>query len=430
MQSLQNAVSRLTYSIERLLKLDISYLLSGGLWTSLSFAVGVLGSLATMVAFGNLLPREAYGIYNYLLSLGASLSFLTLSGTGPAVMRAVARGYESVVLVAFKFQLKYNFIAVATILAAAFYYGYKGNTLFAWSLALLAFAYPLAEAFHIYKQILTGRRRFDTLTKITNIVTLIGVFITVGALLYTDNVLILIVIYTSMSLVPNIIAYRMVTRNIDKRRPEPEQIKEMKRTAFHLTGAGVIGIIASYIDRIVLFQVAGPVALAVYSFALAGPDRLKSLIKNWMSIALPNLTRRSIAQIRQVLYRRIGLSILVGSAVFLAYFFIAPVLFKIFLPRYLDAIAYSQIIAAGLITTPVSVYIGSIFSSQNMIRAMYALNFGNHISRIVLFVTLGWLWQIWGLVVALIASQAINAVISIIIWEIESRRLIKINELE
>src|SRR3989344_513029 len=102
------------------------YLAKGGFWTTLSFIVSTLASIATMVAFGNLLPRENFGTYNYLLSLGASLSFLTLTGMGPAVMRAVARGHGNVVPTAVSFQLKFNLLAVATTLLAALYYGYKG----------------------------------------------------------------------------------------------------------------------------------------------------------------------------------------------------------------------------------------------------------------------------------------------------------------
>ncbi|MDO8424104.1 MAG: oligosaccharide flippase family protein [bacterium] len=427
MQSLKNKVFNALRSSERLFKLDMVYLAKGGWWTTLSFLVGILASVITMIAFGNLLPRETYGTYNYLLSLGASLSFLTLTGIGAPVMRAVARGYESVVPTALRFQLKYNLLAVATILTAAAYYGYKGNALFAGSLAMLAFAYPIAEAFHIYAQVLTGKKRFDTLTKVTSAITLLGALITVAALLLTDNILILIGLYASMALLPKIIIYAFVTRHLDKTPPDPQQVREMKRTAFHLTYAGVIGVISSYIDKIILFQVAGPAALAVYGFAIAGPERLKSLIKNWMSIALPRLANKSLEQIRQIVYQRLTLSLAVGLSLTLFYWFSAPILFKIFLPRYLDAILYSQVLSLGLIVTPISVYIGSIFASQNMLRATYALNIGVPIVRIALYLVFVWLWQIWGLVAASLLSSTINAFYSIIIWEVEIRRLSKQN---
>ncbi len=404
------------------------YLTKGGFWTTLSFTVGLIASIASMIAFGNLLSRDAYGTYNYLLSLGASLSFLTLSGAGIAVTRAVARGHEAIVPRVLRLQLKYNLIAIGTVLTAAAYYGYKENFLFAAALTLLAIAYPLAEAFHIYVQVLTGKKRFDLLTKITSVITLLSTATTILTLFVTTNILAIIAVYTLMSIVPNIIAYRLTTRNLDTSTPNPEQIKEMQRTAFHLTGAGLVGTAAAYIDKILLFQVAGPASLAVYGFAIAGPERLKSLVKNWIGIAAPRLAESSLNEIRLVLYKRIGLSLILGACLSVVYILLAPFLFHLFLPRYLDAITFSQIQSLGLITAPIVIYLGAIFATQNMLRATYALSIGTQIVRITLFVVLGWLWQIWGLIVASILSSFLNALYSIIIWELEVRRLMKKHE--
>jgi O-antigen/teichoic acid export membrane protein len=428
MQSLRSMAFQILRSSERFFRLDMVYVAKGGLWTTLSFAIGTMASIVTMIAFGNLLPRETYGTYNYLLSLGASLSFLTLSGVGTGVMRAVARGHENVVPKALRFQLKYNLVAVATVMAAAIYYGYKGNLLFAGSLALLALAYPFAEAFHIYIQVLKGKKRFDELTKITSVIILVSTSATVITLLITENVLLLISMYAVMSLIPNVIAYRITARKLDRTEPEGSQVKEMERTAFHLTGAGLIGAAAQYIDKIVIFQAAGPAALAVYAFATAGPERLKGLVKSWISIAMPQLAQRSLPEIRRVMYWRIGFSLLIGITLSAAYFILAPALFRLFLPKYLDAIFYSQIQSLCLVAIPVTVYISSIFSSQNMLKATYALSIGTQISRITLFLVFGFYWQLWGLIIASLVSSVVNALYSLIVWEIEYRRLMLKNE--
>lgn len=407
---------------ETYIKADMVYVTKGGLWTTLSFLAGLSASIVTMIAFGNLLPRETYGTYSYLLSLGASLSFLTLSGAGIGVMRAVTKERENVIPAALRLQLKYNLVALATVLSAAFYYGYRGNTLFAWSLAILAFAYPLAEAFHVYVHILTGRKRFDTLTKITSIVTLLATLATVIILLLTQNILILIAEYAIMSLFPNIIVYLMVTRSIEKTAPNPEQLREMRRTAFHITGAGLIGTLAQYIDKILLFQIAGPVALAVYGFAIAGPDRLKSLVKNWMTIALPRLAERNAEEIDKVFYQRIRLALFIGALTALIYIVCAPFLFKLLLPKYLDSIRYSQAYALSLIFIPAVIYIGNIFYSQNMLRAVYISSTGIQALRIVLFLIFGWLYGTWGLIIAYFLTQVFSLIYCIVVWKKDALR--------
>jgi len=425
MQSLRNKALQALRSSEPFFKLDMVYATKGGFWTTLSFAIGAVCSLATMIAFGNLLPRETYGIYSYLISLGSSLTFLTLSGIGPAVTRAVARGIENIVPYALRMQLRYNLLAVATIGVAALYYSYKGNFTFGISLAFLATAYPIAEAFHIYVQVLTGKKRFDLLTKLTSAINITAAVATVITLLLTGNVLVIVLVFAFMSLVPKILAYRWVIRKLDKSLPRPEDLKEMRRTAFHITGAGIIGTVASYIDKIILFQVAGPVALAIYGFATAGPERLKSLLKGWISIALPRLTESSIHEIRSVFYKRIGLSVLIGTLLAVIYIIFSPPLFQWFLPKYLDSIFYSQIYALSLVAVPITIYTGSIFASQNMLRAIYAFNIGSQVARIVLFLIFGWLWQTWGLIVASLLSCLVNTIYTIMIWEFEIHRLIK-----
>lgn len=412
---------------EQSLGIDTTYLAKGGFWTALRFVAGIGASIATMVAFGNLLPKESYGTYSYLLSLAASLGFLTLSGLGPVVTRAVARGQENLVRYALSLQLRYNLLATATIAVAGLYYFFKGNSLFAISLGFLALAIPLEGAFHIYEHILIGRKRFDTLALFTILSTLGAAGGTVVALLFTDSPLILVVVYAILSVVPSFFIYRQVERSIPKSTPTQEDKQALKRSAFHITGAGIIGTIAQYADKIILFQVAGPAAVAVYGFATAGPERIKGLLKSWISTALPRLSERNLEEIHSAFYKRVGLSILFGLGAALIYAFLSPLLFKLFLPKYLDSIIYSQLYALGLIFIPALVYIGNIFYSQNMLRAIYITSTGMQIMRIAILVVCGYFWQAWGLVLGFIGFQAVSLVFCIFILEKEFARLKKLN---
>lgn len=401
------------------------YVTKGGFWTSLSFGAGIIASLATMIAFGNLVSKETYGTYNYLLSLSGTLSFLTLSGTGTSVIRAVARGFNNVAPYALRLQLKYNTLAIAGVAAAALYYSINGNQVFAVSLLILAISTPIAAAYHTYESILIGQKKFDHLTAITITSSLLAATLTVITLFFTQNVIVIVSVYSLMSLAPNIIAYNIVTRNLPKTTPDPQAISELKNTAFHLTGAGLISSLAQYIDKIILFQFAGPATLAIYGFAVAGPDRFKGLAKNWVSIALPRIAERSLREIREMFYLRIIFSLIIGIFLAIVYIGIAPFLFKYLLPQYLDAIIYSQVYALGLIVIPANVFIGYIFYGQNMLRAVYINSTMSQITRITLFAILAWQWQIWGLIFAYLISLIASLVYSIVIWEIEFRRLNK-----
>ncbi|RJQ14862.1 hypothetical protein C4553_00175 [Candidatus Parcubacteria bacterium] len=413
---------------QRYTGMDNIYLAKGGFWTTLRFTIGIIAAIGTGIAFGNLLPKETYGIYNYLLSLAGSLGFLTLTGMGTSVIRAVALGRDSVVPYSIKLQLRYNLFTVVAIGGIAAYYAIKGNAIFAISLGLLAIAVPISAVYHTYESVFIGKKRFDLLSLVGGISSFVAAVITIIALFYTKNIITIISIYSLVNLVPNIIAYLYTKKFLTKGEPDQESISELKRTGFHITAVGIIGALAQYLDKIVLFQAAGPVSLAIYGFAIAGPERLKGLAKNWASISLPRLTEKNIGEIRSVFYRRIAFSLLVGVILALGYIILSPLLFNLLLPQYLEAVIYSQVYALGLIVVPASIFIGNVFYGQNMLRALYANGIISQALRILLFIILGWRWHIWGLVVASIASYIITAISNIIIWEIESRRLISSNK--
>ncbi len=102
---------------------------------------------------------------------------------------------------------------------------------------------------------------------------------------------------------------------------------------------------------------------------------------------------------------------------------LSPILFHLLLPKYLDAIPYSQVYSLGLILVPPLIYMGNIFYSQNMLRAIYITSTGNQILRIAFFIIFGYLWQTWGLVFAFLITQTIGTLLGIIVWEWESRRI-------
>ncbi len=423
MNSLENWTHRLLRRGERLFKLDMVYIAKGGFWTSFRFTVGLLTSVASMIAFGNLLPKEDYGVYSYLLSLAASLGFLTLSGIGPAVTRAVARGQRNILRYALSLQLRYNLLALVTIAAAGAYYFNKGNLVFALSLLILALVLPIESAFHIYEHFLIGHKKFDTLAILSSIFSIGAMAATVLTLLLTDNVLILIAVYAIVSFGPSFFTYKWIAKNLPKEEPPEEAVTELRHSAFHITGAGIIGTLANYLDKIILFQVAGPSSLAIYGFAIAGPERIKGLLKNWISIAMPRLSERNADEIHKHFYQRLGLAMIGGAAMASAYIMLSPFLFKWFLPKYLDSILYSQVYSLGLIVLPISIYVGNVFYSQNMLKAIYISSTGVQLLRISLLLFLGWRWQTWGLIAAWLSTQLISAAYVIYVWERERIRL-------
>lgn len=422
--SVKNPVRRLLRWSQQYTGTDNVYIARGGFWTTLQFVVGSLASIVTVIAFGNLLPRESYGIYKYLLSLAGTFGFLTLTGMNTAVVRAVARNQAGILPYAVRLQLKYNMLSTAAVAILAVYYALHGNLVFAASLFFLAVALPLSSAYNTYGAVLVGQKRFDLLSFASSLSAVTAAAAVIIGLLFTDSVVILLGIYAAATLIPNILGYWFVRARLPHAPIDGEARAELRQTGFHLTAVSVIGTLAQYLDKIILFQTAGPAALAVYGFATAGPDRIKGFTKNWIGITLPRLSEKNIKDVRHVFYRRVGQSLLIGGIIAVAYLILCPFLFRWLLPQYLDSIRYSQVYALGLLVTPASVYIGNIFQGQNMLRAVYYIGIGGQVVRITLFLALGLRWGIWGMTIAAVATMAIGLLYSIVIWEIESRRIV------
>ena len=70
--------------------LDLKYFASGGFWTTLGQGINAILAFALTIAFANMIPKETYGIYRYILSIAGILNIFTLKGMNTAVVQAVA----------------------------------------------------------------------------------------------------------------------------------------------------------------------------------------------------------------------------------------------------------------------------------------------------------------------------------------------------
>jgi Na+-driven multidrug efflux pump len=115
-----------------------------------------------------------------------------------------------------------------------------------------------------------------------------------------------------------------------------------------------------------------------------------------------------------------------GALLFAAYWLVSPILFKIALPKYLESLAYSRVLMGGLVLSVPFNYIGSVFRSQKMVRAIFLSSFAARTPAVILYFAFGLTWGVWGMVWANVTGTAIAVLGTLIIWEIESRRLLRL----
>lgn len=414
MKTARNKIYRLLRWSERYTKTDMLYLAKGGFWvTSGQFITSAL-SLFLIVAFANLLSKESYGMYRYILSLAAVLNIFVLTGMNSAVSRAVAAGDEGVLKVSVIHQLKWNLLMLSAFWVLGGYYFVNGNDLLATSLFILGIFVPSTLALNTYSAYLQGKKEF----KIANIFNSTSVFIYVvgvlAAILLSGEVVWIVAAYAITSFATTLFFYFFTLYKYKP--PTAIDFKDTLKYARELTLIRLLGPIVSQIDKIVLVHFWGPAQLAVYTLAMAVPVRAMSIIKNWVILGFPKFATKTPEEINTVFYRRIFQGMFIGAVVAVLYIAVSPYLFKYLLPQYLDGIIYSQVLAISFIFAMPGRYVGLLFESQKLSRQIFINSVISSALALLLYVILGIWGGVFGLVLAHVLKSFLGTLIEIIIW--------------
>jgi len=387
---------------ERYTKTDMVYLAQSGFWINLG-TLAVSGfSLLLYIIFARTLSPETYGIYQYLLSAGALIGSLTLTGMNSAVIRAVALGREGMLRKSIRTQLVWGVFPFAVAVAIGIYYFFNGNLVLGSGFVLMGIFVPFNNALNTYGALLLGKKDFRR-----------GFYynLSTNALFYTALGLTAFVAPSAIFLIgANLItqavgliaAYRATLR---AHKPNDEVDDETIKYGKHLSFMGVLGAVALQIDNLLVFQFLGPAAVAVYGFATAIPDRLGGLFKFIPTSLFPILSagnnveaKRAVAWDR-LLWVFVSVGVLGGI-----YALCAPLLFSILFPAYSASVPYSQVYALSMIGM-----IGYIFSTalmaQKQIRSLYIFNTVLPIGQMLLLVAGIAFYGLWGLIIAKIVSS-------------------------
>ena len=402
MEKVRNSTYKGLRWLEKYTKTDMLYLAKGSLWLGLGQFVSLGAAFITSVAFANLLAPEIYGIYKYILSINSLLLITTLAGMDSAVTQSVARGYDGTITPGVKTKIKWGILGTFLSFGIGLYYFLQGNMLLAIAFSITAVFVPLSESFDMYNSVLWGKKLFDVQTKYNTIKKCTALVAIIVTIFLTRNLYVILAVYFLSITIPNIyFLYRTKKFYLSNNTVDPDSMAYGK----NLSGVYVITLLLGELDKILIFHYVGAANLAVYSLATAPPDQIKGLLKNLNSLAMPQFSQRTGEDIRKTIWHKVLILLLGTVAMVMAYILFAPLFFKIFFPKYIASIHFSQVLALSLIPVILAGFIYTVLESQKALREMYQYNLYTNIFGLIILLPLIYYFGIWGAVMSRLTTR-------------------------
>lgn len=407
MDTIKARAHTLIRKTEKYTKTDMVYLLKGSFWMNSSQIITAFIALGLSIVFANLLSPESYGTYKYILSLGGTLSAITLSGLGTVVVRAVAQGYEGEFKRAVALNFKWESVIFLAGIAGAAYYYLHGNQTLALGFLIVGIFSPPMDSAELYAAFLGGRKDFKGLSIFSiarYAIASAWLFLTI--LITTNPVLLALSYFFIHTMIVSFIYKRVVKT----RKPNDLTHGETMRLVKHVSFMNNLSSLAAQVDNIFMFHFLGPAALAVYNFAQAIPERLTAFVKNVGALATPKFAQQDKDRVKYAIARKSIQVMLFGLVMSLIYIAIAPYFFQLFFRKYLDSVPYSQVYSLILLMPAVIPL--SFLDSQVAIKEKYHLNIWSSVVKIAaLYIGIAY-FGIWGAIIATVASKAFGNILA------------------
>ncbi|OGY94852.1 MAG: hypothetical protein A2406_04585 [Candidatus Komeilibacteria bacterium RIFOXYC1_FULL_37_11] len=411
---LKDFVYKLLRRSEKYTRTDMVYLAKGGFWLSVGQGISATASFVLAIIFANLLPKETYGDYKYILSVAALIGIFTLPGINTAVTQSIAKGEKISVKDLTLYKIKYGLIASLISLGIALYYFLNDRLYFSLAFIAVAMFLPLAEAFTLYSATLNGRQLFKKITGKNSIVKILHSLIILGVIFVTKNIFIITLIYFVGLLMSRYLVSYLTAKEIPDDNVKNQPIKKY---GLALTIAESVNTLSAQADKLLVYLYLGPVQLAIYFMAITPVDQVKQIVKNIVPLTLPKLSQRSAQELDKSLSHKLIMTAILGSVLMAIYIILAPFFFKYFVPQYISSMPFSILFSIMILLQSISSVMASLLRSQKMIDIIQKNTWVQNISLIVLMFCLGYYYGIFGIIIAKLLSMLISIILRTCLWK-------------
>lgn len=320
---------------------DIRYYIKNGFWVGVRQLVGFVTSLVFSVAFARLASSEVFGNYQFIASIVAAFAILSIPGLNSSIIQSTARGFDGSYKKSVRISFLWSLVGIpALLILGIFYYYYRDHSV---GLALLISAvfFPFLYAPNTWDAFFQGKALFRLSTIYASIQSTINTIAMVAVLLVWRNNLIAVSVLYFLSLsVFNLLWYRRSLRYVANRREDSSTIPY----GWFLTKIGILETITAQLDRIIVGVFLGPTELAVYSIGIFTARKFYELVKSFLTVASPKISRSNTAS-RHKYLKIFGVTVVLTIGLYFLFPVVIPLLFS---GKYQASVRLSQLAILSL----------------------------------------------------------------------------------
>jgi O-antigen/teichoic acid export membrane protein len=389
---------------------DMVYLTKGSFWWIFGRIILLLLSLVIMIAFAAWLPKETFGAYQYILAMIGILVIFSLPGIDTALIRTVAKGYEKMVLPCVKTKFYWALIVSAGCFTIAGWYLLHQNFILGISFLIAGIFFPFISVFNLFIPFWQGKKRFDLQAKYQILLKILSVLILVPTIFFFDNLIFIILAFFVSSAIFGSIFFILTFKKVKNQEIDKNQEKETISYGKHLTLMSALGYFSGNIDKVIIWQLLGPVAVAIYSFAQLPFQKIQEIIPI-APLAFPKISEKNVKEIKKEIFRKFLKLFLFSVPLTTLIILLAPYFYKILFPGYAESIPYFQVLALSLLFIPFSLLGVSLLTEMKK-KALYIISFSAPLLQIILFLILAPFFEIWGIIFAILIAQTFGSILT------------------
>lgn len=349
--------------------------------------VGLISSFLLVIAFANLVDKTAYGTYQYIISIASVIGAFSLTGIGPAFVRAIGKKEYGFLKYGQTKSLQWSLLPILIGCLVSVYYYFNDNSLIASSVFISVFIVNVTQYFSRYIFILNGFGSFFKSNLIQTIQALAPVVFLLPVLFLTQDPLILAAFYFGSialgTLITNLcLKTSQVLKQYDLTPPNKLYNLNNLKFAAHHSLINILNIMTANFDKILLFQSLGAHQTASYIIAITLPNRIKFLIKQFEPYIFSKFANHSASAVLSKLQSKFFLGLILSIPFFIGYACAAPFIFNLLLPEY-ESMTLLSIIYALSIFNGVSFIPYAVLKAHAEEKEFYIYNLISSFTQIV-----------------------------------------------